>query len=135
MRRANKTLQERVVIGPVDHAAATADTTTKMWNAPRPCVVERVLYVNPTGLAEHASAFFAVKLLKGSTVVASKSTDSATTAGDDGIAADTFTELALSATPADIVFAAGDEMKLFLDRGAAAATLPAGRIVVEVRYL
>jgi hypothetical protein len=116
-----------------DHAAAAdADRTDKMWKLPRAFRVERVMYVNPTGLAAHAANFFTVKLTKGATVVASWSTET----GEDGtIAADTFVELNLSATDADRVFAADDEMKLFLDEAAGTATLPAGRVIVEGFYL
>jgi len=118
---------------PFDHAAAAdADRTDKLWKLPRAFRVERVLYVNPTGLVEHAANFFVIKLTKGATVVASWSTET----GQEGtLTADTFVELTLSSTDANLVFAAGDEMKLFLDEAAGVATLPAGRLVVEGFYL
>ena len=133
MREPNNQYQERLVLS-FDHAEATADTTTKLWAPARKFKVDRAQYINPTGLAEHGTAFFAVKLLKAATVVASTSTDSAGT-GDNGIVADTFMALTLSATATDLVFNAGDVMSLFLDRSAAAATLPAGRLVIEGKYL
>lgn len=109
------------------------DTTIKLWKAPGPFRVDRVLYINPTGLAEDATNVFVIKLLKGSTVVASKSSDS-DEAGDNNIVADTFYTLTLSATDADAVFAKDDEMKLFLDEGGT-ASLPPGRLIVEGRLL
>lgn len=107
---------------------SVADATVKLMKMPWRFRVDAVQYVNPTGLAEHADNHFAIKLLKGSTVVASYSTD-ADQAGDNGIAADTFINLTLSATDADLVFAQNDEMKLFLDEGGT-ASLPPGRVVV-----
>ncbi len=112
----------------------TGDTTISLWKPGRPVCVDRVTYQNPTGLAEDADNHFAIKLLKGETVVASKSTDS-DGAGDNNLDAATWYELTMSATAADAVFnGTTDEMKLFLDEGGT-ASLPPGRIVVEGRYL
>jgi len=116
-----------------DHATAVdADRTDKLWKVPRAFRLERVSYVNPTGLANHAANFFVLKLTKGATVAASWSTET----GEEGtLTADTFVDFTLSATDADLVFAADDEMKLFLDEAAGTATLPAGRITIEGFYL
>ena len=134
-KRANNFLQERVVLS-FDHPAVTADTTWKFFKVPagRKLKVDAVEYLNPTGLAEHAVDFFALSLKKGSTVMAGPlSTDSAG-AGDNGIAADTFTTIPLSATAADTVAEGGDVLAFFADESAGAATLPAGRVVVHARY-
>lgn len=133
-RRPNTQLVERFVL-PYDHAQATADTTVKLWKAARPMRIDRVMYTNPTGLAEHATAFYDVEVKKNATIIANKSTDSATSVGDDSIAADTPLDLTLTATDADLVFAIDDILSITLERGAAAATLPAGRYVIEGRYL
>jgi len=113
------------------HAQVTADTTLVMWKAGRKLRVKRVVYVNPTGLAQDPTNYFTVKLLKGATVVASWST---LTGAQGTITADTPVELVPSATAADLVFAADDLMKLFLDE-TGTATLPAGHVVVECEYL
>lgn len=131
-RRPNDLFRERFQFD-YNHAQLTADETVKLIDATRAGRITRAYYVNPTGLAEDATNFFAVQLLKGATVVASYSTDSAG-AGTNSIAADTFTELTLSATDADRVFAAGDDLSFKADEGGT-ATLPPGRLIVEGYYL
>lgn len=122
--------RERVTFG-FDIPNETGDATLKMWKLPRDFKVERVLYVNPTGLAADGTNYFTVKLLKGSTVVASWSTLSS---AEGALVADTWVELTLSVTDANLVYATDDEMKVFLDE-TGNSTLPAGRIVVEGYYL
>lgn len=59
------------------------------------------------------------------------------TDGDNGgaaLAADTFVALTLSATESNLVLAADDELLLVATEGGS-ATLPAGRLVVELLYL
>ena len=132
--RPNNVLQERLVFT-VDHAQVTGDTTIKFWVVPagRSFRLDRAVYVNPTGLAEHADNWFEVAVKKGSTTMATINTD-ADGAGDNSIAADTFTTLTNSATPANLVAAAGDVLSLVLDE-TGTATLPAGKLVVEGRLI
>lgn len=134
-KRANDFLQESVVLS-FDHADLTSDTTSKFFKVPagRKLRVTKVEYINPTGLAEHASNFFALSLKNGSTVMAGPlSTDSAGS-GDNGIVADTFTELTLSATEANRIASAGDVLSFLADE-TGTATLPAGRLVVHATYV
>jgi hypothetical protein len=134
-KRANEFLQERVVLS-FDHPSVTGDTTWKFFKVPagRKLKIDAVEYLNPTGLAEDATNFFALSLKNGSTVMAGPlSTDSAG-AGTNSIAADTFTAIPLSATAADTVASGGDVLSLLADEGGA-ATLPAGRLVVHARYV
>lgn len=134
-RRANQVLQERVVLS-VDHAQVTGDTTIKFWKVPtgRSFILDRALYINPTGLAEDAGNWFQVAVKKGSTVMADTNTDSDSAGADNSIAADTFTELAKSATAANLVAASDDVLSLVLDE-TGTATLPAGKLVVEGRLV
>lgn len=127
-RRPNDLMSERVVLGPVDHAEVTGDTTVKLWKVPagRKFRLDRALYINPTGLALDANNYFVVSVKKGSTIMASRSTET------DAIAADTPTALTLSATAADQVAAADDVISLVLDE-TGTATLPAGKLVLEGR--
>lgn len=67
------------------------------------------------------------------TVAAGIDTDS-DGAGTNTLAADTFVDLTLSATAANRVLAAGDEL-LFVATEAGSATLPAGRMVVELLHI
>lgn len=129
-RRANNPWSDDVVIS-FDHASVSADTTLRIAKLTKPFRISKVRYVNETGLAGSGANFFNIKLLKGATVAANWSTDS----GAQGtIAASTFVDMVLSATDADQVFAADDVMSLFLDETGTAA-LPAGRIVIEGRYV
>lgn len=133
IRRENSYLQETVVLGPYPHAQATADTTEKVWSPSRQFKIDRVQYINPTGLAEDATDFFVIKVLNEALVAASWSTKT----GEEGtIDADTFVDLTLSDTAANLVLEAGDVLSISLDEDAGAtATLPAGRFVIEGRYL
>ena len=131
-RRHNDVLQERVVLD-AEHVEVTADTTNKLWKLTRDLRVDAVRYINPTGLVADATHFFELKLIQGaSTVIASWSTET----GEEGtIAADTFVDFTMGAA-ADQVIPAGTVISLFLDEDAGAtATLPAGRIQIEGRYL
>lgn len=119
----------------VDHAQVTADTTAKVFKvrADRAFKLERVDYVNPTGLAQDATNFFNIKLQTGAgpTVLANWSTET----GQQGtLTADTFVALVLNATPANLILAPGAEVSLFLDESGT-ATLPAGKLVIHGRYL
>lgn len=49
---------------PFAHAQVTAGFAAKLWKAPRRVLVEQCPYLNPTGLAEDASNYFAVKIAK-----------------------------------------------------------------------
>lgn len=117
-------------------AAATtgATATIQLMTAQRAMRIEKVEYVNPTGLAGHASNYWEIALKKGSTVMAQWSTDS-DVVGQGTITADTLINPVLSSTEADLVAAAGDVLKLALTKVASAANLPAGRIVVHGRYV
>lgn len=134
-RRPSNFVQERTTIV-FDHPGSlTSDTTYKFWQAPRPCRVTDVRYINPTGLAEHATNAFAGSVLNGATVVATIfDTDSDEAGADNSLPANTFVTGVIAAAGA--VLAADDVLSLFLDEDAAgAATLPAGRLQVEVVFL
>lgn len=131
-RRENDTLRERFAI-PYDHAQVVdSDLTVKLFDVPRAARVVRAWYNNPTGLAAHATNYFNIKVLAGANVAANWSTES----GQEGtLTGDEPVELTLGTGP-NRALAAGDELALFLDENdAGTATLPAGRIVVELEYL
>lgn len=117
-----------------DHVELTADLTVKLFKVPsgRKIRVDGVKYVNPTGLAQDASNYFNLKLLKGASTVAF---NWSTHTGDQGsIAADTFVDFAASSTDADKVFDGGDVMSIFFDE-TGTSDLPAGRLVIYGRYV
>jgi hypothetical protein len=121
---------ERFSLGPFTHAQVTETTSAKLFDASRPMQIDRVMYLNPTGLADHADNWFKVELQKGtSTVIATWHTD---TGADEDIPADTPFDLNLVAAASKL--AVGDVVKLVLTEGGA-ATLPAGHVVIEGRYL
>ena len=131
-RRKNILVGEAVALA-FDHAAVTADTTMKLWKVPagRSFRITGVDYINETGLAGHASDFFNLKILKGSTVMANWSTDSA---AEGTLTADTFVAFVLSATDANQVAQATDVISLFMDE-TGTASLPAGRFVLRGQLL
>lgn len=126
-RRSNDYLQERLVL-PYEHAAVTADTTIKLWSPDRRFRIDRVWYNNPTGLAADGTNFFNLKILNDAAVAANWSTE---TGEEGGLTANTPVEFTVSTSN---VVEAGDVISLFLDEDAT-ASLPAGRLVIEGRYL
>lgn len=118
---------------------AAADTTgatasIKLMTAQRAMRIDKVEYVNPTGLAGHGSNYWEIALKKGSTTMAQWSTDS-DVAGQGTLTANAIVNPVLSATDANRVAAAGDVLSLVLTKVASAANLPAGRLIVHGRYV
>lgn len=133
-RRPNDFLQERFYLD-FDHVSVTADTTIKLYKVPagKSLRIDRVTYINPTGLAQDASNTFNVKITDGTVVIASW--DTTTTTGQGSLPANDWVDLVLIAdTGTNRVLAETEILTLFLDE-TGTATLPAGRIVVEGRLL
>jgi hypothetical protein len=127
------------VVISIDHPAETGDATIKFHKCLRKFRVEKVEYINPTGLATDNTNSFEVALKNGTTKVAAWNTDGDATginggATEGSITANTFLTLTKSSTDANLVFAAGDVMSLSMDE-TGDTTLPAGRMVVHGRYL
>lgn len=133
-RRPIKFEQERISF-PLDHAALTSTTTIKLYKAPagRKFRLDRILYINPTGLAADATNAFKLEVKNGSTLMSTVfNTDSDDVPAGASIAADTFVEPSIIAAAA--VLAATEELSLvFTEDGT--STLPAGRIHIEGRLL
>lgn len=118
---------------------AASDTTgatlaIKLMTAQRAMRIDKVEYVNPTGLTGHATNYWEIALKKGSTVMAQWSTDS-DVAGQGTLTANTIVNPVLSATVANTAAAAADVLSLALTKAASAANLPAGRLIVHGRYV
>jgi hypothetical protein len=98
---------------------------------PGPYRLDRIRYINPTGLTEDATNFFAIELLVDGEVAASWSTET----GEEGtLPAGEWVEFTLTEDVVDLVGQSGDEITLALAEDGN-ATLPAGRIQVEGRFL
>lgn len=110
----------------------SATRTIQLFTAQRKMRIEKVEYINVVGLAEHADNYWEIDLLKDATSMAQWSTDED---ADGTLTADTFVDLNLSATKADLVADVGDVFSLALTKVASAANLPPGRIVVHGRYV
>ncbi len=120
-----------------DGALSLAESATraiKLMTAQRGMRIEKVEYVNPTGLAGHGSNYWEIALKKGSTVMAQWSTDS-DVVGQGTLTADALVNPVLSATDANLCAAAGDVLSLALTKVASAANLPPGRLIVHGRYV
>lgn len=128
--RTKSTVQEKFVFT-YTHADCAADKTTQIWKVPtgRNFTIDRVLYVNPTGLAAHASNYFTIKILNAALVVSSWST---LTGSDGTLTADTL--VVPTITAANILVPSATVVSLFLDL-TGTQTLPAGTITVEGRLL
>ncbi len=130
-RRPPTTEQDRVVLT-FDHIALTADLTAKLLKVPAFVAafrVEKVEYINPTGLGADGANYFAISVKNGSTVVAGPLSSAGA-----AITADTFMELALSGTDADRVLDPGEILSVLFDE-TGTQTLPVGRLVVHGRYI
>jgi len=117
-----------------EHLLASATTTVKMFTAQRYIRVTKVEYINPTGLAGHATDHWTLTLQKGSTVIATYTTDS-DVVGQGTLTANAIVLPTLSSTDADLVIAIDDVVSLVLTKGGAAANLPAGHLVVHGRHV
>jgi len=114
----------------VDGTGATA--ATKLFTAQKKMRIDKVEYINPTGLAGHAANYWDIGIKKGATIMAEWSTDSA---AEGTLTADAVNDMTLSSTDANLVAAAGDVISFYATKVASAANLPAGRVVIHARYL
>lgn len=130
-KRDQVTERERIVLT-FDHPQVTATTAWKMWQCPtgRAFELERASYINVTGLAGDGTNAFAGTVQNAATVMATLFNTDTGDAGGASLAADTFVEGVPSATLASRWLAAADVLSLVVTEDAA-ATLPAGRVVVE----
>jgi len=125
---------DRVVLT-YDHAALTATTTVKLYKVPpgRTLRIDRVSYINPTGLVGDATNAFAGAVKNGSTIVADLfATDTDAVPAGATLAVDTFVEGVLADVDSRRVLAAADILS-FVATETGTATLPAGHLVVEGR--
>ncbi len=129
IRRPNHAIQEKFSVS-FDHPSATATTTWKIFQAERACIIDRVDYINVTGLAADATNKFVLTVQNAAVVVASGISNTSPAA----IAADTFASFTMSVVAGATALAAQDVLSLVATE-AATATLPAGRLVVTGRYL
>jgi hypothetical protein len=115
-----------------EHAAITANGSAKLYSVKtggRALRVERVAYLNPTGLAADATNAFRLELKNGSTVVAAiANTDSDDVPAGAAIPTNTFVEGTVVA--AARVLQPGAVLDItFTEDGT--ATLPAGTVIIE----
>lgn len=118
----------------VAHAQVTADTTGAVFFVNHPTKrfrVDKVQYVNPTGLAADAANFFALQIKNDTAVVA----DWVTQTGQEGaLGAGEYENFTLSTTDADLVLEPAEKLHFVLDE-TGTATLPAGTFFIWGRLL
>lgn len=128
--------EEKVII-PFSHAQLTANTTQKVWKCPagKTFVLDRVLYINVTGLAADNTNAFKLEVKNGATLMS----ELFNTDGDDvpagaALTADTFIEKTTNAHIPSRSLASAETVSLvFTEDGT--ATLPAGNGFLEGRLL
>lgn len=116
-----------------EQAQITATTTLYLWknDSGQKVRIDKVKYINPTGLAADAANTFLLQLKQGSVVIAEWDT----TTGQEGtIAAATYVDLVMSATDADKIVENGEALTLVLTE-TGTATLPAGTFQVTARFI
>ena len=120
----------------IEHGELAATATIKGMNAPRPFIVDRIEYVNQTGLVEDNANAFRGSARKGATEFAYLFDTDANLVPDSGasLAAATWVEGTLDADSTKRTFATGDDLDLrFVLTGT--QTLPPGKAVVHGRWL
>ena len=127
-RRKDRYRSEKITLS-LDPASTAASTSVKLYTVPagRKLRVTRVFYNNPTGLAGNAGNFYTIQVLNAALQAFSWSTS---TAAQGTLTADTPVELVKNATDANAVLPAGTVLS-YAQTLTGAATLPAGRVVIE----
>lgn len=114
--------------------AANADAGAQPNNvtkAPARFVVTKVRYVNPTGLAAHATNYVVLTVKQGSVVIATWST----LTGQQGtLSANTYVDMVLSSTAADLIVEADETVTANVDESGT-TTVPAGRFEIYGRWI
>lgn len=130
VRRKNQFLGDKVTIS-LDHVSTNATLSVKMWKTPagRALRIERMAYINVTGLATDATNYFDVNVVHGAGPT-NAGKWSTLTGAEGAIAANTFIDLTKNATDANLVVPPGTEISLSLVK-TGTQTLPAGRVVIE----
>lgn len=115
---------------PYAHGALTANLSEEMFKATRRMRVVSASYGNATGLAQSGSNSFALSLVKTGGVTVATGANTATVA----IPAGGFTAMSLSAVNGAVILEPGDILS-FVATETGTATLPAGRLNVELAYV
>jgi hypothetical protein len=117
-----------------DHPSTAGTTTYKIMKATRAMIVDSVSYLNVTGLAEDTTNVFAGVLAKGTDAFATLfNTDSDLSVPDASIPANAWVAGVITSQTLRYL-APGDELNVIFTEGGN-STLPAGRLVVEFRYV
>jgi hypothetical protein len=117
-----------------DHGSTTATTAVKLYKVPagKSLKVTSVDYVNPTGLATDAANIFSLSVRNGATLATVERSNNSS--GGSAFVADAWNDIALHATAANSVFAAGDTVS-FVMTETGTATLPVGRVVIHAKFI
>lgn len=119
---------------PREHVQLTGNTTVKLYKVPagRKLRVDRVQYINVTGLARSDTDSFVIEARNGATVVATVANTGTVASGGAAIAANT--NITVQGVDGANVLAEGEELSVvFTETGT--ATLPAGFYIIEGRLL
>ena len=120
---------------PFDVAQETVTTSFTIWTGgpDRYFRLGRVFYNNPTGFAQDPSAYWTIKVTDGTNTLASWSTQ---TGAQGTLTANTPVNLVLATTPAPAADLAPNlALIVTLTKTGSPSALPAGRIVVDGRFL
>lgn len=115
---------------PYTHAALTATTSEEVFKATRRMRVLGASYGNATGLAQSGTNSFALSLVKTGGVTVATGANTASVA----IPAGGFTAMSMSAVNGAVILEPGDVLS-FVATETGTATLPAGRLNIELAYV
>lgn len=127
---------EEKVVMTYDNASTAATLSVKLYKCPadRKFVVDRVIYVNPTGLATDASNYFLGEVKNTTASVTMNTVFNTNSAGGAALTANAFATGVQSATAANRWLAANDELSVVFTK-TGTQTLPAGHLVIEGRLI
>lgn len=127
-RRKDRYRSEKITLS-YDPASTAATFANILYTVPagRRLRITRVMYCNPTGLAGNVANFYVIQILNAALQAYSWSTS---TAGQNTLTANTPVEFVKNATDANAVLPAGTSLS-YSSVLTGAATLPAGRVVIE----
>lgn len=132
MASPNKNARDRKEhVFPKEHVAVTANGSVKIFKARKRSRIDRIDYLNVTGLAEDTSNAFKVEIKQGSVVVAYIADTDSNLDPDTGAAipANTTIHGVLATALADRIIEAGETLDITFTK-TGTATLPAGTVTI-----
>lgn len=120
---------------PYEHPLASATIQHKLFSPRRESRLVAVQYVNPTGLAGHASNFWTIDVIQSTSTLMARWSTNSDVVGQGTLGANTVVAPTLTATDADLIIPANTLVSILLTKAASAANLPIGRFCLHYKLI